>query len=774
MRGASLYMPPPHNSFLSSSSSDDGGNTHNDRLHAPHTTAAARAPRRRAPRTITGELGTYLLGEKIGSGAFSIVRAAINVHTLRVVAVKIMDLRKLRKTRQGVQRANAEIRMLRALHGHLNVAQLYDVVRDEARMRLYLVLEMCNGGALQDLIQKEGTGLPGAGRRLPPTQVANIVFQVLTALEYVHGRGYVHRDVKPANLMLTAAGDVKLSDFGVAESLDRYAADDSVSKTLGSPAFQAPEIANGSDNYPGTKVDVWALGVSVFYLLTGDVPFKADTHLGLFDAITKGIYAFPPDLVLNADCRDCLDKMLQVDFNERWTVAQLLHHPWTVFGSLRRSADQKNAENWVVPPVRNFNVLEMANRYMEANGSPPNSPFVPPAPAPQPPPSSQPKRSSLRNMFAPEPDSPPAPTRGTVPLQPPPDVTLSAPFGGAPRLAQSAQPTARTDFPFGADSSDDELTAALQNAEVTRWSSSGVPPPSPPQPTLVSAEAPQIIPAAAAPVVQKTTMPPEATLPLDSIRSGFGLHAMRPSDYELAREIAGQEVTHWPRGVSPSIVRIPDPAPVTADDVSALPPPLRPMGIQQQPLQRSADIGDFEADEDSDEDLANILQNQSAVRWDAFDGPSTAVDEPLPGTIAGEEFERLGVEPQPPQLSVDATTGPTRAPTRAAPNLDASSSGEIRRPTGQPGRSALELHFSALPGMHYSTSATTDVASPVFPTRPRSSEAALLRGAAAATVCNLERGALDGDGAAGVADRPHAAPASVTGAERASQMCVIC
>lgn len=323
--------------------------------------------RRSPPRTITGAR-KWLLGERIGTGASSTVRAGIDVTSLQIAAVKVLDMRKLRRTRGALDRIKCEIKILRALN-HTNVIALRDVVDDPVRNRKYLVLEMVNGASLQDLIQKEGTGTIGQGNRLPDTQVANFAHQTLIALEYVHGRGYVHRDVKPANLLVTSTGVLKLSDFGVAELLDVYDSEDRVSKTLGSPAFQAPEIASGADEYSGTRVDVWALGVTLFYLLTGNVPFQADSHIGLFREIAKGEYVYPQDkdIVIPEMAKNCIDKMLKVDFKERWSVDQLLKDPWIQLGAEPRTKAEQKTLGWTHVEAKNFNVLELVNRYLEGD-----------------------------------------------------------------------------------------------------------------------------------------------------------------------------------------------------------------------------------------------------------------------------------------------------------------------------------------------------------------------------------------------------------------------
>ena len=351
-------------SFLSSSSSSDDDELFGLIGGGGFGGFGAPVPRRRGPpRKIQGK-ETWLLGERIGSGASSVVKAGIDVKSLKIAAVKVVDMRRLRRTRGAIERVQTEIRVLRALQ-HENVVSLMDVVEEKERQRMYLIMEMVNGSSLQDLIQKEGDGMPGTGRALPPSQVSFLIGQALTALQYVHGRGFVHRDVKPANLMITSTGLLKLTDFGVVEELDKYKAEDKVSKTLGSPAFQAPEIARGAEEYSGTKVDVWALGVTIYYLLTGNVPFISESHIGLFKAIEKGEYSYPTNVAVPDDAKDLIDKMLRVNFHERISIDECLKHPWILQGKKSIPKQRQIELGWIQVAPRTFNVLELANRYME-------------------------------------------------------------------------------------------------------------------------------------------------------------------------------------------------------------------------------------------------------------------------------------------------------------------------------------------------------------------------------------------------------------------------
>lgn len=312
-------------------------------------------PRMRGrPKVVTGARSRFIVGEKLGEGAYGTVKEGIDETSMRIVAIKIVDLRRLRKVRGGVEGIEREVAVQKKLKRHANLIELVDVVRDAAKSKMYIILEMANGCSVQELAEA------APGGRVPESQVANLVFQTLTGLQTMHGRGIVHRDIKPANLMLTSAGGLKISDFGVAEFLDGFKSDDSVSRTSGSPAFQAPEIAKGEQDYSGMKVDVWALGVTVFYLVTGDIPFKGDNLIALFDSISTGSYVTPD--MLQPDCVDVLSHMLEVDWRKRWSVDELLKHPWVARGSRSLSPEQREKDNWVPVPRKEFGILNVVKR----------------------------------------------------------------------------------------------------------------------------------------------------------------------------------------------------------------------------------------------------------------------------------------------------------------------------------------------------------------------------------------------------------------------------
>ena len=119
---------------------------------------------------------------------------------------------------------------------------------------------------------------------------------------------------------------MKISDFGVAEQLDPFAADDSCVTSQGSPAFQPPEVANGVDVFSGYKLDVWACGVTLFNLVTGGYPFEGDNIYKLFECIGKGEPQIPDTIV--APMRELVEGLLLKDFTERFSISRIRETAW--------------------------------------------------------------------------------------------------------------------------------------------------------------------------------------------------------------------------------------------------------------------------------------------------------------------------------------------------------------------------------------------------------------------------------------------------------------
>eukprot|EP00761_Pharyngomonas_kirbyi_P014097 gb/GECH01014127.1/.p1 GENE.gb/GECH01014127.1/~~gb/GECH01014127.1/.p1 ORF type:complete len:517 (+),score=118.59 gb/GECH01014127.1/:1-1551(+) len=261
----------------------------------------------------------YMLGEQLGEGAYGKVREAIDSKTLRRVAVKIIKMKKLHKIRHGEESIRNEIAIMRKLN-HPNVIQLYEVIHQEEFGKMYMVIEFAGGGSLQQLIDSH------PDKRLALDQVKSFFCQLINGLEYLHNQGIVHRDIKPDNLMITPDGVLKISDFGVAQQLNKFDNSDILSQGLGSPAFQSPQIAAGIKEFSGFKLDVWATGVTLYLLVTGDFPFGGNTVANLYDNIKAGDFTIPD--WIQEPLRSLISGMLEMDENERLSVRDIKEHPW--------------------------------------------------------------------------------------------------------------------------------------------------------------------------------------------------------------------------------------------------------------------------------------------------------------------------------------------------------------------------------------------------------------------------------------------------------------
>jgi serine/threonine-protein kinase len=215
---------------------------------------------------IGSTVGDYEVISILGAGGMGQVYKVRNVISCRIEALKVL-LPDLACAPDLVDRFLREIRVLASLE-HPNIAGFHSAFR--VGSQLLLVMEFVDGITLDHKL-KEG--------RLPATQAVNYIMQVLSALEYAHSRDVIHRDVKPANMMLTASGVVKLMDFGIA----RGTSDNRLTMTgttLGSPYYMPPEQIAGSAKLD-PRADVYSVGVSLYELVTGTRPFDGDSQFAI-------------------------------------------------------------------------------------------------------------------------------------------------------------------------------------------------------------------------------------------------------------------------------------------------------------------------------------------------------------------------------------------------------------------------------------------------------------------------------------------------------------
>jgi serine/threonine-protein kinase len=218
---------------------------------------------------MTGEViaGRYELEELVGSGGMSTVYRANDGMLERKVALKILH-RRFGEDEEYVERFRREARAVAKL-AHPNIVTVIDRGEDEGRQ--FIVFEYIEGDDLKELIDRAGP--------LPIEQVAELGQEIAAALAFAHERGIVHRDVKPQNVLLNGEGRAKVTDFGIARSLDVEHGVTQTGTVLGTSNYIAPEQAAGQPI--DDRSDVYSFGVVLFELLTGTVPFEGDSFVAV-------------------------------------------------------------------------------------------------------------------------------------------------------------------------------------------------------------------------------------------------------------------------------------------------------------------------------------------------------------------------------------------------------------------------------------------------------------------------------------------------------------
>jgi serine/threonine protein kinase len=203
----------------------------------------------------------YQLLEKLGQGAMGTVYKARQMSMNRLVAVKVLHSR-LAANPEFLQRLTREAHLAARL-SHNNIIQAIDV--GSAGPLHYFVMELVEGQTLREILEK--------GKKYEEREAVEIILQIAQALQHAHRRGLIHRDVKPANIVMTADGIAKLADLGMArETDDAVLARREKGLAIGTPYYMAPEQIRGRENVDG-RVDLYALGATFYHLVVGQPPF---------------------------------------------------------------------------------------------------------------------------------------------------------------------------------------------------------------------------------------------------------------------------------------------------------------------------------------------------------------------------------------------------------------------------------------------------------------------------------------------------------------------
>lgn len=269
--------------------------------------------------TLIGQtLGRYRILEHLGSGGMAEVYKAHHPGLDRYVAVKILHTF-LANEENFLARFRREAKAIATLR-HPNIVQVFDFDYDEERDLYYMVMEFINGLSLKEKLQD----LRRRGEKMSVEEIVRICGALGDALDYAHRRGMVHRDVKPANVIFNSDDQPILTDFGIAKMVN-VAKLTASGEMIGTPAYMAPEQALGKVG--DERSDIYSLGVMIFQLATGTLPFEADTPIGV--ALKHINDPLPPLREVEPDVPEKLEEIvsraMSKDPEERYqTAAQLV------------------------------------------------------------------------------------------------------------------------------------------------------------------------------------------------------------------------------------------------------------------------------------------------------------------------------------------------------------------------------------------------------------------------------------------------------------------
>ncbi|XP_057315201.1 serine/threonine-protein kinase MARK2-like isoform X3 [Hydractinia symbiolongicarpus] len=258
-------------------------------------------------------VGKYKLIKTIGKGNFAKVKLAKHLPTGREVAIKIIDKTQLNQT--SLQKLFREVRIMKFLD-HPNIVKLYEVI--ETDKTLYLVMEYASGGEVFDYLVAHG--------RMKEKEARAKFRQIVSSVQYCHQKHVIHRDLKAENLLLDCDMNIKIADFGFS---NEFSPGSKLDTFCGSPPYAAPELFQGK-KYDGPEVDVWSLGVILYTLVSGSLPFDGQNLKELRERVLRGKYRIP--FYMSTDCEALLKKFLVLNPEKRASLEVIMADKWMNIG----------------------------------------------------------------------------------------------------------------------------------------------------------------------------------------------------------------------------------------------------------------------------------------------------------------------------------------------------------------------------------------------------------------------------------------------------------
>ncbi|KAI6654587.1 Serine/threonine-protein kinase SIK3-like [Oopsacas minuta] len=254
-------------------------------------------------------IGQYDIEKTIGKGNFAVVKLASHGITNTKVAIKIINKSQLDP--ENLKKVTREVRIMKLLD-HPNIIKLYEVMTTP--QLLYIVTEFAQNGEMFEYLVNNG--------RMPERDACTAFKSIVEAVDYCHKRSIVHRDLKAENLLLDENNNIKIADFGFS---NHFSKDSFLRTWCGSPPYAAPELFQGKE-YVGPEVDIWSLGVVLYVMVCGVLPFQGKDIPELRNRVLLGRFRIP--FFMSEGCENLIRRMLVLDTSKRIQLDKVLSHSW--------------------------------------------------------------------------------------------------------------------------------------------------------------------------------------------------------------------------------------------------------------------------------------------------------------------------------------------------------------------------------------------------------------------------------------------------------------
>ena len=288
----------------------------------------------------------YEIKEKIGEGSFSKVKLGIHIPTKRKVAIKIIS--KLKLTKKEEIRLKREIQIVTQLN-HQNIIKIYEIKED--KNNFYLIMEYYSEGDLYRFLSKYN--------KLNEEDASIIFYQIVNGVEYLHNNLICHRDLKLENILIDKKKNVKIIDYNLSNFF--LESNGCILKTpCGSPYYAAPEMIKNK-SYNAKSVDIWSIGIILYVILCGFLPFEDKNSRRLYQKIINSKIFIPN--FLSDIARNIIENLLQKNCTKRYTIKQIKKHPFYIMGEYlyNNKINNNNNDNYIKDNIINEKKIKDIN-----------------------------------------------------------------------------------------------------------------------------------------------------------------------------------------------------------------------------------------------------------------------------------------------------------------------------------------------------------------------------------------------------------------------------